>query len=67
MSSGSKKFTYSVDCEHKQHLTNQGITFCFVGDITKCDTCPYKSPKTYESTVSWASTDDSDREWIDPE
>ena len=54
-SSGSYKYTYEVDCKHKQHLVNQGITFCFVGDIRNCDTCPFKSPETYESTISWAS------------
>lgn len=58
--SGSKKSTYHIDCIHKQHLTNHGMTFCFKGDIIKCDERPFKEPRDVESECSWASisTDD---------
>ena len=58
MSSGSKTWIHHIDCIHKEHLVNQGMTFCFKGDITKCDTCPYREPKDVEVIETWASTDD---------
>ena len=47
--SGSKKSTDHIDCIHKQHLTNQGMIFCFKGDITKCDECLFKGPRDVET------------------
>lgn len=47
--SGSKKSTYHIDCIYKQHLTNQDMTFCFKGDITKCDECLFKGPRDVET------------------
>lgn len=58
MSSGTRKYIQHIDCVHKQHLANQGMTFCFKGDVTKCDECQFKEPKDVEVIESWASTDD---------
>ena len=57
---GSKKSTYHIDCIHKQHLANQGMTFCFKGDITKCDECLFKEPRDVETECSWASISTED-------
>ena len=47
---------HKVDCIHKQHLVNQGITMCEYGDPSKCDECPHRTPEEYDSIVSYAST-----------
>jgi len=65
MMSGTRTVKYEVDCIYKQHLYNQGFTFCFKGDVTKCDTCPYRHPKEYEIEESWASTEvEDDTLWM---
>ena len=56
----SKKSTYHIDCIHKQHLINQGMTFCFKGDITKCDECLFKEPRDVETECSLASISTED-------
>lgn len=58
MKTGTKTYVQHIDCIHKQHLVNQGITFCFEGDVTHCDTCPHKEPRDVSVTESWASTND---------
>ena len=58
MKTGTKTYVQHIDCIHKQHLVNQGITSCFEGDVTQCDTCPHKEPRDVSVTESWASTSD---------
>ena len=61
MKSGSRTYIQHIDCIHKGHLVNQGITMCNAGhDPSKCDMCPYKQSEDQEVTESWASTDDTD-------
>jgi hypothetical protein len=58
MKTGTRTYVQHIDCIHKQHLVNQGITFCFEGDVTQCDKCPHKEPRDVSVTESWASTSD---------
>ena len=60
MKSGKRTVKHESDCIHKQHLCNQGVTFCFKGDVNKCDTCPHKQPEEYEVEETWASTEAED-------
>jgi len=60
MKTGSRTYTQHIECIHEEYLANQNIRFCFKGDITKCDECPFKEPKDIEITETWASTDDGD-------
>lgn len=43
-----------IDCIHKIHWVNQGLTGCELGlDLSKCDSCPAKESKylvQYSST-----------------
>ena len=58
MKTGTRTYVQHIDCIHKQHLVNQGITFCFEGDVTHCDTCPHKESRDVSVTESWSSTND---------
>ena len=58
MKTDSRAYVQHIDCIHKQHLVNQGITFCFEGDVAQCDQCPHKEPQDVSVTESWASTSD---------
>lgn len=62
MKSGKYKTSYHVDCIHKEHLVNQGITFCFKGDIRHCDECQYREPADIESEISYASIETNESE-----
>lgn len=56
MKTGSRTYVQHIDCIHKKHLVNQGITLCFERDVTHCDTCPHKESQDVSMTESWAST-----------
>ena len=58
MKTGSRTYVQHIDCIHKKHLVNQGITLCFEGDVTHCDTCLHKESQDVSVTESWASTSD---------
>ena len=53
----SQKYKYIVDCVHKAHLVNQGITMCMEGkDLDQCDTCPLKESYGNEYTITATSS-----------
>ena len=58
MKTDTRTYVQHIDCIHKQHLVNQGITFCFEGNVTQCDQCLHKEPQDVSVTESWTSTSD---------